>query len=106
MHLMYGVIRSIGTTQALIHKKVPHTDRKFVKCVQIEIGDECLIFKAGRDITAKRLAIFNIGDQVLVSFEVKGKVYSGFQQTYLKLCQLNLLHSDDQQERIMDSQSV
>ena len=94
---MYGIIRSIGTTQALIHKKVPHTDRKFVKCVQVEVGNECLIFKAGREITAKELTVFNIGDYVLVSFEVKGKVYSGFQQIYLKLCQLNLLPSEKEQ---------
>ena len=106
MYSVVGVIRSIGTTQALVHKKVPHTDRKFVKCVQVEVGEECLIFKAGREITAKELCIFNIGDHVDVSFEVKGKVYSGFQQTYLKLCALDLLPSDDQQEQTTDSQSV
>lgn len=98
MYSVVGIIRSIGTTQALVHKKVPHTDRKFVKCVQVEVGEECLIFKAGREITAKQLSLFNIGDHVDVSFEVKGKVYSGFQQTYLKLCQLNLLPSEKEQE--------
>ena len=81
----FGIIRSIGTVRALVHEKISYNDRKFIKCVQLDIENECLIFKAGREISAKDLCDFNIGDHVLISFEIKGKIYSGFQQTYLKL---------------------